>query len=540
MKMKPKLALLFLATLFSTEAFAKLRILTFHCNQPDFVEMQCKTLNKFLLDEFELIVFNDAKTEEDERAIAEVCSRYNVQCVRFQPEWHLSDPLNAYLKKRLEEPETIGYWGWNALTPLEELQNHPSVRHCHVIQYALDHFGYDHDDIVALMDGDNFLIKPLSIRSLLGSNDIVGFNQRADSFAEQRRRQEIAVPKGMEMFWVVFTAFNPSKLPDKHEIRFHVDVISGHPQLPNNTISDTGAALFKYLWKHPDLRLQAFPWQSSYTYRSLGHQELKKMGVSEDVVQLIYDISPENVQFFLFEHFVHFSAGSFGQGNSKFLSKLARFRTFINTLVLTPNDPSAELKNRYELACDTPSDINEHVYTLRCLASECSSVAALGAKVMVSSWGLLQGLSCSSNMARSYLGIDDEFPPFDTFIEAQRLARGNGIAFDFWKCNELKIDIPPVDLLFIDSMHTYCHLTYQLETFSSQIGKYIVMHDTSWGDYDDPRYRGDFSEYPPGYDRKKRGLWLAIEDFLRRHNEWIIYARYRNNYGLTILKRRTL
>ncbi|HEX2579068.1 MAG TPA: hypothetical protein VHK67_01530 [Rhabdochlamydiaceae bacterium] len=324
-------AVFFLTLIFNTQAFATIRILTFHYNQSEFIEMQYKTLNKFLKDDFELIVFNDAKTEENEKSIESVCNEYQIHCVRFKPEWHLTDPLNSYLKMRLQQPSTIGYWGWNGSTSNEEFANHPSVRHSHVIQYALDNYGYKHDDIVVIMDGDNFLIKPLSIRQLMSSNDIVGFNQWPDQLAQQRRRLELTVPKGMEMFWVVFIAFNPRKLPNVKELRFNVDVVSGHPHLPNNTISDTGAAVYKYLWKHPKLKLLAFPWQSSYTYRCLSNVELKKLSISDRVVQLIRDIHPENVQFFVFEHFVHFSAYTQKGVNHEF--KVGHFRQFIEDIL---------------------------------------------------------------------------------------------------------------------------------------------------------------------------------------------------------------
>ena len=342
----------------------------------------------------------------------------------------------------------------------------------------------------------------------------------------------------MEMFWVVFVAFNPSKLPDVRELQFHVDVVSGHPHLPDNTVSDTGAAVYKYLWKHPDLQLQAFPWQSSYTYRCLGKTELKKMGISDLLIRFIDDIAPENVQFFAFEHFVHFSAGSWEGVSQQFQAKLVRFSTFIDDVVRKSEKESSELRKKYELSRDTPSDINEHINTLCCLAKECSSVVELGVRSMVSSWGILQGLSERTSAPRSYLGVDLALPPVEKIRAAKRLAQGNGITFNLCQANDMDIDIEPTEMLFIDSLHTYCHLTYELEKFSPKISKYIAMHDTSWGNIDDPAYQGDFSEYPLEYDRIKRGLWLAIEDFLKRHPEWVLYARYLNNYGLTILKRR--
>lgn len=85
---------------------AKVRILTFHYNKPDFIELQHRCLQKFMLDEYELIVFNDAATEENERAIRETCESLGIECVRFQPKWHLTSPLNWKIKQWLKSPTT--------------------------------------------------------------------------------------------------------------------------------------------------------------------------------------------------------------------------------------------------------------------------------------------------------------------------------------------------------------------------------------------------------------------------------------------------
>ncbi len=186
--------------------------------------------------------------------------------------------------------------------------------------------------------------------------------------------------------------------------------------------------------------------------------------------------------------------------------------------------------------------INEHLPTLRKLSAECSSVTEVGVSLMVATWALFLGLSESDAQSRSYLGIDIELPPRENFQVAQRLARESGILFDFWCMDDMKIkdqDMPCTDLLFIDSLHTYCHLTYELETFSKNAKKYIVMHDTSapWGNANDTEYLGNYREYPAHIDRNKKGLWPAVEDFLNKHKEWKLEIRYFNNHGLTILKR---
>jgi len=201
--------------------------------------------------------------------------------------------------------------------------------------------------------------------------------------------------------------------------------------------------------------------------------------------------------------------------------------------------PQEELKSLYDLHCSQQSDVRDHVPVLRSLARECSSVVEIGIRNIVSTWGILQGLTENTEESPSYLGIDLKLPPPSSFNKLKRIAEDLGIAFDFWQANDMTIDIPVSDMLFIDSLHTYCHLTYELETFSPQIRKYITIHDTSapWGNSEDTQYRGNYSEYPQEYDRSKKGLWPAVEDFLAKHSEWSLLERHRNCHGFTILKR---
>src|SRR5712671_5707704 len=130
-----KWLLLTFTSIFIVQTFASVRILTFHYNQAEFIEIQYRALQKFLRDDFELIVFNDANTLENEKAIEHICCELGIKCVRFEQQWHHSDPLNSYLKSRLGESTTVGIWGWNAMTSIEEIASNPSVRHSHIIQY---------------------------------------------------------------------------------------------------------------------------------------------------------------------------------------------------------------------------------------------------------------------------------------------------------------------------------------------------------------------------------------------------------------------
>lgn len=208
-------------------------------------------------------------------------------------------------------------------------------------------------------------------------------------------------------------------------------------------------------------------------------------------------------------------------------------------VIVEKNYAGEQIQTQYDHVCKTPSDIRGHIPVLCKLAKECSSVIEIGMRGMVSSWGIFKGLSENPSEYRSYLGIDIALPPIKTIALAKKIMKECQVEFTVWVESDMDVDIPSAELLFIDSLHTYCHLTYELEKFSPKISKYIAMHDTSepWGDCDDSEYKGDYSEYPAFIDRTKRGLYPAVEDFLLRHPEWILHERYYNDHGFTILKR---
>ncbi len=220
---------------------------------------------------------------------------------------------------------------------------------------------------------------------------------------------------------------------------------------------------------------------------------------------------------------------------------IAGFVLFLSTAIADAVGlPSESLKLQYDIHHLQASDINEHLPTLRQLAMQCSSVVEIGLRGLVSTWGILQGLSESQAPSRTYLGIDISYPPVNKLFNADSLAESNGIAFQFLQANDLNIDIDSTDMLFIDTHHTYKQLTAELDKHSPNVRKYIAMHDTSgpWGNNDEPDEYHINQSYPPHIDSMKHGLWPAVEDFLLRHPEWSLKERYFNNNGFTVLERK--
>ena len=272
---------------------AKIRLLTFHYNKPDFIEMQDLTLKKFMSEDYELIVFNDGNTHERVTAIQETCDRLGIQCIRFEESWHVSNPLNQHLVNCLLTPGVHSHVGFN-MHPNNDpiVHNQPSVRHSHVIQYALDHFGYTHDDIVVILDGDAFPIRPIDLRSMMNVNQILGIYKY---IAEQ----------DVGYFWVPFVAMDMPTLPNKDDLRFHVDLIGEY-------IYDTGAHSYHYINNNPDIFLKKYSWLGSTCHHHKSKSQLTRMGFTSDEAFLIRNLPwPNCVEFHIDKHFLHFGASSF-------------------------------------------------------------------------------------------------------------------------------------------------------------------------------------------------------------------------------------
>ena len=206
-----------------------------------------------------------------------------------------------------------------------------------------------------------------------------------------------------------------------------------------------------------------------------------------------------------------------------------------------------KLTEIYNQKCASPSDIYEHLPTLKAYASECTHVTEMGVRTIVSTYALLQGLhdwkgrtflnGCDASNSMPLYHIDapkklklvsiDLYHPQEhggNLQEAEDVAREAKVDFEFIKGDTLKIDIEPTDFLFIDTLHIYPQLLAELERHHTKVKKFIALHDTT-------------TFATKGEVEGERGLWFAVEEFLANHKEWMLRQRYTNNNGLTILER---
>lgn len=201
--------------------------------------------------------------------------------------------------------------------------------------------------------------------------------------------------------------------------------------------------------------------------------------------------------------------------------KFNHFKNGKNWDILQKNMPKNEkvinlLKNEYEWAKQTPSDINENVHILYDLAKECKHVTEMGVRTGVST--------------RAFLNANVELVSYDLNLDKGvsqlfDVAKSIGRKVEYIKADVLKIDIQETDLLFIDTLHTYEQLIQELKLHAKKSNKYIVMHDTyTFG------LNGELN-------KDKRGLLSAIIEFLTENPEWKFKIHKTNNNGLTVLER---
>ena len=175
------------------------------------------------------------------------------------------------------------------------------------------------------------------------------------------------------------------------------------------------------------------------------------------------------------------------------------------------------IEEEYKLVCDCPSDINEHLPTLRRYAEQCVHVTELGTR-----WGN-SDIAFMAARPEHFISYDVQYNSRIDYLK--KVSHDTGISFDFRLENVEQIELEETDLLFIDTNHHVEQCSVELRLHADKARKFIVFHDTT-----------TFWEKGQGWE-EGHGLRYAIEPFLESHPEWQIAERFMNNNGLMILKR---
>jgi hypothetical protein len=192
---------------------APVLIITHAYLRPDFIEIQNKTFKKFLKDDYEFVVFNDARDPSLRSEIASLCKKLSLRCIEIPQAIH----DRPYLKRSAYED-----------------RNHACVRCANVVQYSLNELGFKYDGLVAIIDSDMFLIKDFSIAQYMADHDLAGVAQSRGN---------------VHYLWNGIVFFNMNTLVDKETIDFNCGQINGNPV-------DVGGYTYYYFQKHPEVRVK--------------------------------------------------------------------------------------------------------------------------------------------------------------------------------------------------------------------------------------------------------------------------------------------
>jgi len=169
------------------------------------------------------------------------------------------------------------------------------------------------------------------------------------------------------------------------------------------------------------------------------------------------------------------------------------------------------------------------LWHLRTLSSECTKVVELGVKKGVSSVALILG--CNNKVISYDIATNDSIKFLQKFA---------GKLWKFIRADSRTIEVPPCDMVFFDSLHTYEQLKEELRLHGHKAGKYLVFHDTIT--FGIQGADGETGQFIPGY---KQGEWkssvagirMAIDEFMIANRDWYIKEHHKQSNGLLVLQR---
>ena len=204
----------------------------------------------------------------------------------------------------------------------------------------------------------------------------------------------------------------------------------------------------------------------------------------------------------------------------------------VDAIALTANDPIVDPEGYFNSCCLTPSDINEHLSTLRRYGGLHRSVAYIGP------------VETAAAMAFMLSGIKQltVIHPIANVNPITVIAKRLGVEYTFIQADNLRIDLNS-DIVFIDGWHIYGQVKRELARHQIN-AKCIILHDTTVDAEigESVRCKMDIGKQvkESGYliGEIMRGIWPAVAEFLTEHPEWKLEKRLTNNNGLTILIRK--
>lgn len=264
----------------------KVLVITHSYNRPDFIELQYKTFKKFLRDDYEFVVFNDARDQKSYSMIQSTCRNLNISCIPIPQEIHIG-------------------------------RDNPCERCADVVRYSLDHLGFNYDGKVMIIDSDMFLINDFSIDKALENHVVAGVFQG---------REHVAY------LWNALVLLDMKTLPDKLSFDFNCGQVEG-------VSVDVGGKLYHYFKKHPEIKpLYINCYHMDYLVCAECSKQarvgcrhntelLESLHFNARTIQLIQS-GVHNIEFLFDSAFIHYRGG--GNWDQKSPDYHARKTAFLN------------------------------------------------------------------------------------------------------------------------------------------------------------------------------------------------------------------
>ena len=174
----------------------------------------------------------------------------------------------------------------------------------------------------------------------------------------------------------------------------------------------------------------------------------------------------------------------------------------------------ADLGTYYQRICQLHADAHGENYLLvhheirRCMA-ESESYTELGVNQGAT---LAAALLCGARNVSGYDIMLDHYRPAAHLFS--QYATRQGVTIKLFETSSLNCLIEPVDVLYIDTVHTESQLTQELELHGDKVRKFIICHDTN----------------------SSSGLRKALNKFLPK-SKWKVVNNCRVGTGFTTLSR---
>jgi GT2 family glycosyltransferase len=163
-----------------------------------------------------------------------------------------------------------------------------------------------------------------------------------------------------------------------------------------------------------------------------------------------------------------------------------------------------DLNHAYEWCRNIPSDIFQHIHTLRRYARECEHITELRTGHFISYYGLAAGLP------KKIVAYDINHNGY--YDVANPISKNNNIEL-VYKIEDTKTaNIESTDLIFFNSSQNYQQLKIEINKHADLSKKYLIFHNTE-------------------------AIWPVIQEFLDSNPTWQIKEKFIHNNGLIVLER---